>query len=114
MNRYLTWGLFIASTSLIILCVDAFTPQKYLNSHKFTMDILISHLNFTIWIVFLTLILIFYPSSNTLNDTLTMTKGVGSSFTAHSKGNLLEPPSRRWSKHSPNNENISWSSQGSS
>ncbi|CAG8455257.1 14504_t:CDS:1, partial [Racocetra fulgida] len=43
-----------------------------------------------------------------------MTKGIGSSFTAHSKGNLLEPPSRRWSKHSPNNENISWSSQGSS
>ncbi|CAG8530463.1 11704_t:CDS:2, partial [Cetraspora pellucida] len=114
MNRYLTWGLFIGSTSLIILCIDAFTPQKYLNSHKFTIDILICHLNFTLWIVFVTLILIFYPSSNTLNDTLIMAKSVASSYNAPSKGNLLEPPSRRWSRINQNNENSSWSSQGSS
>ncbi|CAG8507039.1 2470_t:CDS:2, partial [Dentiscutata heterogama] len=114
MNRYLTWGLFIGSTAMIILCADAFTPQKYLNSHKFTMDLLICHLNFTIWIVFVTLILIFYPSSNTLNDTLTMAKGIASTLTVQSKGNLLGPPNRRWSKYNPNNEDSSWSSQGSS
>ncbi|CAG8790970.1 3535_t:CDS:2, partial [Dentiscutata erythropus] len=115
MNRYLTWGLFIGSTAMIILCVDAFTPQKYLNSHKFSMDLLICHLNFTIWIVFVTLILIFYPSSNTLNDTLTMSKGIASTLTVQSKGNLLGPPNRRWSsKYNQNNEDSSWSSQGSS
>ncbi|CAG8801866.1 22507_t:CDS:2, partial [Gigaspora rosea] len=50
MNRYLTWGLFIGATSMIILCVDAFTPQKYINSHKFLQDLFLCHLNFTIWI----------------------------------------------------------------
>lgn len=63
MNQYLTFGLFIGSTSFVTLCIDGFTEQKYLNSHKFATDILICHLNFTIWIVFVTLILIFYPSS---------------------------------------------------
>ncbi|CAG8659974.1 10805_t:CDS:2 [Cetraspora pellucida] len=77
-----------------------------------------SHWRFTrllrITRIFVTLILIFYPSSNTLNDTLMMAKSVASSYNAPSKGNLLEPPSRRWSRFNQNNENSSWSSQGSS
>ncbi|CAG8569633.1 40196_t:CDS:2, partial [Gigaspora margarita] len=114
MNRYLTWGLFIGATSMIILCVDAFTPQKYINSHKFSQDLLFCHINFTIWIVFVSLCLIFYPSSNTLNDSLTMAKGIASSITDKSKGNFLGPPNSRFSKYNPNNEDSSWSSNGSS
>ncbi|RIA91913.1 hypothetical protein C1645_692193, partial [Glomus cerebriforme] len=65
MNRYLTWSLFIGSISLLILCIDGLTPEKYLNSHKFPADLLMCHVSFSLWLVFVTLMLIFYPSSNT-------------------------------------------------
>ncbi|CAG8455364.1 6920_t:CDS:2 [Acaulospora morrowiae] len=109
MNQYLSCGLFVGSTSLITLCIDGFTPTRFLNTHKFYTDFLICHVNFTLWIVYVTLILIFYPSSGTAGELAS--KGVASSVTSKSaKNNFLEPRSKRWSKYIPVTEISPWSS----
>ncbi|CAI2164287.1 15992_t:CDS:2 [Funneliformis geosporum] len=101
MNRYLTWGLLIGSASFMILCIDGLTTSKYLISHKFASDLILCHVNFSLWIVFVTLILIFYPSTSTLNDTITIAKGSTSLSSASTKGisrNNLEPPNPQWTR----------------
>ncbi|PKK74154.1 hypothetical protein RhiirC2_641048, partial [Rhizophagus irregularis] len=65
MNRYLTWSLFIGSISLLTLCIDGLTTEKYLNVHKFSADLLMCHVSFSLWLVFVILMLIFYPSTST-------------------------------------------------
>ncbi|CAJ0908722.1 2440_t:CDS:10, partial [Entrophospora sp. SA101] len=82
MNRYLTLALFIGSISLATLSIDGLTSAKWLNSHKLSSDLLICHLNFSIWIVFVTLILIFYPSTSTTNDQIQSTTKASTSATA--------------------------------
>ncbi|CAG8447726.1 6989_t:CDS:2 [Acaulospora morrowiae] len=111
MNQYLTCSLFIGSSSVVALSVDALTPARFLNTHKFTIDLLICHANFTIWVVFVTLILIFYPSTNSLSDLITG-KGLASTVIVKStKSNPEAPGGKRWSKYIPVSENSPWSSQ---
>ncbi|CAG8537505.1 4413_t:CDS:2 [Funneliformis caledonium] len=98
MNRYLTWGLLIGSAAFMILCIDGLTSSKYLISHKFASDLILCHVNFSLWIVYITLILIFYPSTSTLSDALTIAK-VTNSSSANTKGTLsnnLMPPNPQW------------------
>ncbi|GBB89503.1 hypothetical protein RclHR1_01620015 [Rhizophagus clarus] len=111
MNRYLTWSLFIGSISFLILCIDGLTPEKYLNSHKFSADLLMCHINFSLWLVFVTLMLIFYPSTNTVSDTVTLAKAATFSNGKRSiKDDLLEPPTPQWLR-SRNVDESQWSSQ---
>ncbi|CAG8481427.1 6829_t:CDS:2 [Paraglomus occultum] len=76
MNLYLTMGLIIGSVSVLILCVDALTPNQWLNRRKFTADLLMVHVSVAMWIVFLTLILIFYPSGSSASDSATIKSAV--------------------------------------
>ncbi|CAG8446998.1 5596_t:CDS:2 [Ambispora gerdemannii] len=81
MNRCLSAALVIGSTALTILCIDALTEAKWLNSHKFTADILITHVNYGLYLVFVLLILIFYPAKNLASDSAT----IGKSSSLYSK-----------------------------
>nr|CAG8584535.1 14582_t:CDS:2 [Entrophospora candida] len=57
----------LRSASLTALSIDALTTAKYLNITKFYADLLMVQLNFSIWVVFVSLMLIFYPAK--INDT---------------------------------------------
>ncbi|CAG8459096.1 17017_t:CDS:2 [Acaulospora colombiana] len=105
MNQYLTCALFIGSASIIALSVDALTPARFLNTHKFAIDLLICHANFTIWIVFVTLILIFYPSANSLPELVTE-KGLASTIVIKSMKASENSP---WSSQIiSKNDRVSW------
>ncbi|CAG8460139.1 7922_t:CDS:2 [Paraglomus brasilianum] len=72
MNLYLSMGLVIGSVSLVLLCVDGLTTTQWLNKRKFAADLLMTHVSIAMWIVFLTLILIFYPSGSSASDSATI------------------------------------------
>ncbi|CAG8445630.1 3684_t:CDS:2 [Ambispora leptoticha] len=74
MNRCLSAALAIGSTAMILLCVDALTETKWLNSHKFAADFLMTHVNYGLYLVFVLLMLIFYPTKNLASDTATIGK----------------------------------------
>ncbi|RUS18069.1 hypothetical protein BC937DRAFT_89177 [Endogone sp. FLAS-F59071] len=61
MNKILTAALFVVSASLITLSVDGLMPGAYLNSHKFTADLLICNANLFSMVIWFLLIMIFHP-----------------------------------------------------
>ncbi|KAF9170283.1 hypothetical protein BGX20_009171 [Mortierella sp. AD010] len=76
MNLVLTFGFFGCSIPLGIASVDGLTTNPIIATNKFASDFLITNLNFFELIVWVTLILIFYPRKT----------GAGSPFMGSSTG----------------------------
>ncbi|OZJ03872.1 hypothetical protein BZG36_03685, partial [Bifiguratus adelaidae] len=61
MNKILTFCLTLCAASFIILSGDGLTKEMYLNTHKFTADLLICNANLLAIVVWFMLIMIFHP-----------------------------------------------------
>ncbi|KAG0366524.1 hypothetical protein BC939DRAFT_440584 [Gamsiella multidivaricata] len=76
MNLILTFGLFGTSIPLGIMSADGLTSNPVIATNKFASDFLITNLNFFEFIIWVTLVLIFYPRKT----------GTGSPFDGGSGG----------------------------
>ncbi|KAI8604331.1 hypothetical protein EDD21DRAFT_291235, partial [Dissophora ornata] len=61
MNLILTVSTFISGFSLGTLCVDGLSPNPVIATNKFASDLLVCNMNFVEFIIWMTLVLIFYP-----------------------------------------------------
>ncbi|CAO3572187.1 unnamed protein product [Mortierella alpina] len=78
MNKILTGAMFGTGVSLAIASVDGLMPHPVIARHKFASDFLITNLNFFEFIIWVTLVFIFYPRRS----------GVGNVFGSSSGGSL--------------------------
>src|SRR6266513_1722686 len=101
MNQYLTLGLFSGSASLAILSIDGLTKDQVLNKTKLYSDLLMAQLNISIWVVFISLLLIFYPAK--LDDGTQSTPSVNNNVTNSNYSNVPSTPKSLL--HSPTIDN---------
>ncbi|KAF9573342.1 hypothetical protein EC968_008610 [Mortierella alpina] len=78
MNKILTGAMFGTGISLGIASVDGLMPHPVIARHKFASDFLVTNLNFFEFIIWVTLVMIFYPRRS----------GVGNVFGSSSGGSV--------------------------
>ncbi|KAF9170282.1 hypothetical protein BGX21_005025 [Mortierella sp. AD011] len=110
MNMILTISMFGTGIPLVIASVDGLTPNPVIATNKFASDFLVMNVNFFEFIIWVTVVLIFYPRRTV----------VGSAFGVSSGGGTLSrtvPSSARQNNNNNtfNNNNINTSqNQGDS
>ncbi|KAG0003868.1 hypothetical protein BGZ79_010940 [Entomortierella chlamydospora] len=77
MNMILTISMFGTGIPLVIASVDGLTPNPVIAANKFASDFLVMNVNFFEFIIWVTVVLIFYPRRTVVGSTFGVSSGGG-------------------------------------